>query len=269
MEEYLQIGEISKLFNISTHAIRFYEKKGLINPCKIGESNYRFYDFKNISELEYILLLRKCGFSVEKTKEILQTKNITNYISSLNSASNDIDEEIEKLTKQKYLIHTLKNLVEYYKQNINKIIEKKFETRYLVEIISIKNKELNKLTERVIYEHFCKYANFNKINSTRDIIHLSSYKETKICILVDKKDFINVQNTKKHILEEGTYISYLHHIKSEKDYILALKFIGKYLKNNNYKEPDYIIDIETFDYNIFTKENIECIESQLYIINDL
>lgn len=35
------IGEVSKLCNISTKALRFYDKIGVIAPDEVGENGYR------------------------------------------------------------------------------------------------------------------------------------------------------------------------------------------------------------------------------------
>jgi len=36
---YIQISELARLFNLTTHTLRFYEKKGLLKPSRISESN--------------------------------------------------------------------------------------------------------------------------------------------------------------------------------------------------------------------------------------
>ena len=42
------IGEVSKLCNISTKALRFYDKIGVIAPDEVGENGYRYYPLDTI-----------------------------------------------------------------------------------------------------------------------------------------------------------------------------------------------------------------------------
>ena len=43
MKKFYKIGEISKLYNISSDILRYYEKIGLITPDMRGENGYRYY----------------------------------------------------------------------------------------------------------------------------------------------------------------------------------------------------------------------------------
>ena len=39
-----KIGEAARLLGLSTEALRYYERKGLIVPHKDSVSNYRYFD---------------------------------------------------------------------------------------------------------------------------------------------------------------------------------------------------------------------------------
>ena len=43
MKEFYTIGEISKIFNIPSATLRYYDSIGLLCPWEIGENNYRYY----------------------------------------------------------------------------------------------------------------------------------------------------------------------------------------------------------------------------------
>ena len=52
MKNYLKIGEVSKLCNISIKTLRYYEEEKLITPVEIDfYSGYRHYDEKNIERI--------------------------------------------------------------------------------------------------------------------------------------------------------------------------------------------------------------------------
>lgn len=91
----LKIGEFAKLFNVTIKTIRFYEEKELLKPCHIDKySGYRYYNDKNIKEMNKILYLKKLGFSLDEIKKydtkIVETKieeyqeKIVQYTSNIN-----------------------------------------------------------------------------------------------------------------------------------------------------------------------------------------
>ena len=85
----------ARLFNLTTHTLRFYEKKGLLKPSRISESNYRFYDLDAIYRLEKIVFLRRINLPIEKIQEHLKTTDVSLYRKSLQGAINDVDKKIE------------------------------------------------------------------------------------------------------------------------------------------------------------------------------
>ena len=46
-----RIGELSKLFGVSTDAIRYYEKVGILNPKRNAENNYRYYTLDDVRKI--------------------------------------------------------------------------------------------------------------------------------------------------------------------------------------------------------------------------
>lgn len=70
----MRIGEISELTGLSISNIRFYEKKGLIEPAREKESKYREYTEADLLCLKQITLYRKMNLSIETISMIIQEK---------------------------------------------------------------------------------------------------------------------------------------------------------------------------------------------------
>lgn len=47
----IMIGTLSKAFDLSDEALRFYEKKGLVRPKREGETGYRVYERVDIQRI--------------------------------------------------------------------------------------------------------------------------------------------------------------------------------------------------------------------------
>ncbi|PWM36159.1 MAG: MerR family transcriptional regulator, partial [Clostridiales bacterium] len=75
MKEYYKIGEISKLYDIGTDSLRYYEELGLLNP-KRDSNGYRLYSLRDISRLNVIRELRTLGFSMERIKSYLDHRTL-------------------------------------------------------------------------------------------------------------------------------------------------------------------------------------------------
>ncbi len=47
MRDMFLIGELAKLFNISTDTLRYYDKIGLLKPKYDKDNGYRYYTYRN------------------------------------------------------------------------------------------------------------------------------------------------------------------------------------------------------------------------------
>ena len=69
-EEY-KIKDAAKYTDLSTDAIRFYEKKKLIQPSFRGENNYRYYDTSTLKCLIFIKRCRALNLSLKEIKYLI------------------------------------------------------------------------------------------------------------------------------------------------------------------------------------------------------
>lgn len=70
----MKIGEAAKETGLSISNIRFYEKKGLLEPARDQESKYRNYTEEDILRLKKIIIFRKMDLSVEQIAAMLRGK---------------------------------------------------------------------------------------------------------------------------------------------------------------------------------------------------
>ncbi len=130
-ENQLYIGQVSKLLDISSNTLRFFDKEGVVK-AKRAENGYRYYDDWDINFLIEYKKYRSFGLTVEDTKDIL-------YEDSLISMQNRLKEnekKIEEKIRYDYM------LLEYNK-------------RYCVRLKSIEDKiERWVLTDMVEMQYF-------------------------------------------------------------------------------------------------------------------
>lgn len=69
-----QIGELAKRCGVSTEALRFYEKNGLIKPATRNESGYRLYSDESEKQIQFVLKAKSLGLSLDEIKELLNIR---------------------------------------------------------------------------------------------------------------------------------------------------------------------------------------------------
>jgi DNA-binding transcriptional MerR regulator len=67
------IGALSRLSGVSVRALHHYDQIGLLHPCEVAKSGYRYYDGANVERLWQILFYRELGFSLRDIKTILSS----------------------------------------------------------------------------------------------------------------------------------------------------------------------------------------------------
>lgn len=75
----MQIKEVSNQTGLSVKTIRFYEERGLIYP-KLTEKNgkkYRDYGQEDLAQLNMVAILRKCLFSIDQIKTMIDHPELT------------------------------------------------------------------------------------------------------------------------------------------------------------------------------------------------
>jgi DNA-binding transcriptional MerR regulator len=69
------IGKIASLLNVSTDALRFYEREGLITPAAKSAGGYRLYDEDAVVRMRFIKQARDCGFTLVEIQQLLVLRN--------------------------------------------------------------------------------------------------------------------------------------------------------------------------------------------------
>lgn len=75
----MQIKEVSKRTGLTVKTIRFYEARGLIAPLQERRNGRSFRDYReeDVAQLQMVAVLRKCLFSIEQIKTMLEHPELT------------------------------------------------------------------------------------------------------------------------------------------------------------------------------------------------
>lgn len=67
----LTIGKVADQSGLSTNALRFYEREGLIHPAKKSPSGYRLYGDDALARVSFIKQAQHCGFTLGDIHQLL------------------------------------------------------------------------------------------------------------------------------------------------------------------------------------------------------
>lgn len=69
------IGKLALATDVTSDAIRYYEKEGLLTPTSKTGAGYRLYNEDAVRRLRFIKQAQHCGFSLSEIRELLTLKN--------------------------------------------------------------------------------------------------------------------------------------------------------------------------------------------------
>lgn len=67
----LTIGKLAAQTDLSTNALRFYEREGLLQPGSKSPSGYRLYGDDAVARVRFIKHAQHCGFTLTEINELL------------------------------------------------------------------------------------------------------------------------------------------------------------------------------------------------------
>lgn len=100
-----QIGELAKRCQLTTDALRFYEKNGLLTPVQRNEAGYRFFNEESEAQVRFIIKAKGIGLTLDEIRELLDirleaTEHSCAEVKSITSAKLlVVDEKIAELKR--------------------------------------------------------------------------------------------------------------------------------------------------------------------------
>lgn len=123
----LSIGEFSKICQVSSKTLRYYDEIGLLQPEEINQENgYRYYAIDQLEQMLFINRLKTYHFSLEEIKGILESdeaeaENLCRLLSKKKS-------EMEKQMQQ------YQNILDQLRDDISKLQEGRSVMTYMEDI---------------------------------------------------------------------------------------------------------------------------------------
>lgn len=260
MKLHYTIGEIAKLYNITTDTLRHYEKEGLLIPER-ALNGYRIYTLFDIWKLNVITTMKRLDISLKEIKQFLEERSVEKEKAILNQELQFIEEQINSLEKQRHYINhrifaledaqtnDLINQVRFIDYSERKIIhlEEKIETDNEVDLAFHQLMQQSKETIQIYNRDFAVLLPIEKI-------HQRKYNEYSDAILI-----VGEGQPYDRTLPQGTYAtlryqgSYQNAEKAYNQLLSRIKSLGYH--PGSYAIERYLIDInQTSNINEYVTE---------------
>jgi len=207
MKDKFLIGELSKLFNISTDTLRHYDRIDLLKPHCDENNSYRYYSVRDFFKLSRILFLKNLDISLEDIKRYMRNKNTGNLLNLLKNKEEEIDNKINRLI------------------NLKKKIQNK------LEMLESTKSELEQVKVKTIPERIGVFLDMNEIENDYDIKQAFKENERYLkasSLLIEGQVYTSLtkENMERQVFDKFTY--FIEIMSSDEEVSKQLKSIPEH-----------------------------------------
>lgn len=260
------IGELAKLFDITTNTLRHYDRINLLKPEYDRNNDYRYYSIRNFFKLSRILFFKSLDISLEDIKEYMMHKNTHNLLNLLKKKEKEIDAKIIRMNNLKKKIHDKLELLENINSELGQVKIKRIPERAGV-FLEMRDAE----DEGGIVQAFKENGKFFKISSwlIEGQIYTSLSKENMEKRILNKfRYFIEIvsadpsSHKQLTIIPENEYacIAFLGPYTDMSKYY---KVLLRWIEDNGYEIAGDSIEKNIVDYEFSDSENEYISEIQI------
>ena len=98
MDELLTIGEVARRAGLATSAVRYYERRGLLQADE-RRSGQRRYRPESLRRLVFIGMLQDAGLTLDEVDGILSAPTVADWKAIALARLHELDAEIERLER--------------------------------------------------------------------------------------------------------------------------------------------------------------------------
>ncbi|UXR71535.1 MerR family transcriptional regulator [Staphylococcus sp. IVB6238] len=68
------IGDLARMFDVSTRTLQYYDEKGVLSPAYVNENHYRVYTEIEVEKLKLIQIMKALGMQLKEIKTLFATE---------------------------------------------------------------------------------------------------------------------------------------------------------------------------------------------------
>lgn len=249
----LTVSQFAKLHNVNKRTLHYYDEIGIFSPDYKGDNGYRYYDYMQGVDFEYIKMLKELNMGLDEIKKYIDSPNEENFKEIADAKINEIDREIRTLNRRREVLEDKLNKLnkcdEVRKKNSIKVIDCE-EQKFFFTPFKFEDDDLKQLITHIkdvwTVDEYCKgIGSFVSV----DKIKRGEFEEYD-GLFIEMLEDMESKNTKNTIIKpKGKYICAYH----MGDWDTLPNFYGeivKYAEENNLTLVGYSFEIGMNDFAI-------------------
>ena len=256
----ISISSLARSFNLSDEALRFYERKGLLNPERTDESRYRKFERVDIQRVANIKRLQNQGFQLDEIRAVYS-----------GIAQDEMMRlQAEKLEEMKFEIRFKQLVVEQTEENLRRICEGDQMLSaprychsapiYLMAYDSIETLWGQVNVNDAIKKLFCHLplSSFTTVIAKAGLTELHDDHIRKgVLIGRESAELLGIDVDALRMIDASYAVSYLMPVSNgEFNLDVALPEIDAYMKANNLTAIDDLFTIQLMNFNLTQEQHI-------------
>jgi DNA-binding transcriptional MerR regulator len=116
MMETMKIGDVARLSGLPIKSIRYYERRGLLEPAARSESGYRIYGAEEVARLEFIKRAKLLGLTLEEIRELVELAAGCNEGQIMPRLEHVLDAKLRETERKIQELSAFRENLLYYRQ---------------------------------------------------------------------------------------------------------------------------------------------------------
>lgn len=246
----LTVSQFAKLHNVNKRTLHYYDEIGIFSPDYKGDNGYRYYDYMQGVDFEYIKMLKELNMGLDEIKKYIDNPNEEDFKEIAEVKIKEINQEIKLLNRRKEVLEDklqkLSKCDEVRNKNYIKVVECE-EEKFFYTPFKFEDDDLKQLISHIkdvwTVDEYCKgIGSFVSVEK----IQRGEFEEYD-GLFIEMLDDIDSDNM--IIKPKGKYICAYH----MGDWDTLPKFYGeivKYAEENNLTLVGYSFEIGMNDFAI-------------------
>lgn len=141
------VRQLSKLSGVTVRTLHFYEEMSILKPAYYGSNGYRYYEEKQLLQLQQILFFKELGFTLKQIQKVVG-KSDFDQLAALHSHRKALSKEWEKIG---LLLKTIDKTIKHLKGK-KKMKDKEMFDGFNITLVKAKEGQPYSAAEKLVYQ---------------------------------------------------------------------------------------------------------------------
>lgn len=105
--DLMKIGQLADAVGVSVETVRYYERRGLLDPPMRTDAGYRQYDAADVARLQFLLRAKELGFTLVEISELFGASSTEDVAAAVRAKLTSIETQIGELAETRCRLRQL------------------------------------------------------------------------------------------------------------------------------------------------------------------